>query len=212
MPDVFEYRGVEGLVIAEVLNDDNEKEGGLTFGPVMPLAPVAEIGKTVESSKEVKYYDNLPMIIIGGEGPDEISVICAGLTLEKKAHITGKPYDKTTGAFIDGPIKERHFAMGYVTHDSDGYKRCVWRYKGVFSIPPESAKTKNNTSETTNTELTYTGINTVHKFTKGMEVDGTWVPASSKGVVVSDREGLTDLTNFFATVTTQDSLTAKQAS
>ena len=39
----------------------------------------------------------------------------------------------------------------------------------------------------------------------------TWEPAPAKGLVVSDREGLADLTNFFTKVTTPDDLTAKKA-
>lgn len=211
MAEVFEYRGVEGLVIAEVIGDDNAEDGGYKTGAVESLAGVAEIGKTVEISKETKYYDNQPMMNITGEGPDEISVICSGLPLEKLAKITGKSYDPETGAFVDGPADERYFAMGYITEDTDGFKRYVWRYKGSFSIPPESAKTKKNDTETNNTELTFTGIMTTHKFTKG-KFDGTkWVPAPSKGLVVSDREDLADLSTFFNTVTTMDTLKKKTA-
>lgn len=211
MADVFEYRGVEGLVIAEITGDDNEQDGGYKTGSVEPLAPVAEIGKTVETSNETKYYDNQPMMSISGEGPDEISVICAGLTLAKLAKITGKSYDPETGAFVDCPADTRYFAMGYITEDTDGKKRYVWRYKGTFSIPPETAKTKKNDTETNNTELTFTGIMTTHKFTKG-KYDGTkWVPAPSKGLVVSEREGLADLSDFFAAVTTMDTLKKKTA-
>ena len=211
MAEVFEYRGVEGLVIAEVTGDDNEKDGGYKTGAVESLAGVAEIGKTVETSTEAKYYDNQPMISISSEGHDEISVICSGLTLEKLAKITGKSYDPETGAFVDGPADTRYFAMGYITEDTSGKKRYVWRYKGTFSIPPESAKTKKNDTETTNTELTFTGIMTTHKFTKGKYNGTEWVPAPSKGIVVSDREGLADLSTFFNTVTTMDTLQKKTA-
>lgn len=213
MAKVFEYRGCEGLVIAEVTKDDNEAEGGgYVAGPVLPLAPVAEIGKTTETSKETKHYDNRPMLTINGEGADEISVICAGLTLQQLAMITGKSYDETTGALIDGPIQERYFALGYITNDTDGHKRYVWRYKGTFSIPDENAKTQDDTADTTNTELTYTGIYTIHVFEKGKLVDGKWEKGPGKGLVVSDREDLADLSTFFTTVTTADKLTAKKAS
>lgn len=210
--EVFEYRGVDGLVIAEVLKDDNEEDGGYVTGPVEPLIPAAEIGKTTETSSETKYYDNKPALVVSGEGPDEISIIGAGMTLKKKAHITGKSYDETTGALVDGPRQTRYFALGYKTQDTDGHTRCVWRYKGTFSIPDENAKTQDNGTETNNTELTYTGIMTNHEFTKGKFNGTTWEKAPVKGIVVSDREGLADLSNFFANVTTPDDLTAKKAS
>lgn len=211
MAEVFEYRGVEGLVIAEVTADDNTTDGGYKTGPVEPLAPVAEIGKTVEVSKENKHYDNVPMLIITGEGADEIIITCAGLTLEKLAKITGKSYDPETGALIDGPLQERYFALGYKTKDTDGFYRYVWRLKGSFAIPDETSATEDEGTETNNTELTFTGIYTTHKFAKGY-FDGTkWHEGPNKGLVVSDREGKADLSTFFDSVTTSDTLKAKSA-
>lgn len=213
MKEVFEYRGVEGLVIAEVTGDDNEETGGYKTGDVEELAPVAEIGKTVEESNDTKYYDNQPMIVIHGEGPDTITVTCAGLTVEQQAKLRGKSYDPTTGAMIEGPTRTRYFALGYKTKDTDGKYRLVWRLKGTFGTPEETHKTEDASTDTNNTTLTYTGINTVHKFAKGMlDEDGkTWKPASVKGLVVSDREGLANLDAFFDTVTTPDTLKAKGA-
>lgn len=208
MADVFEYRGVEGLVIAEVTGDDNEESGGYVTGAVEPLAPVAEIGKSVEVSSEAHYYDNKPMILVDGEGPDEITIRCAGLRLEKLAKITGRSYDSETGAMIEGPRVPRYFAVGYKTKDSDGKYRYVWRYKGTFSIPTDTNATEDDGTEANSTELTFTGIFTTHIFTKGKKVGTKWEKASAKGLVVSDREGLANLADFFKTVTTPDSLTA----
>lgn len=214
MSNVYEYRGVEGLVIAEVTGDDNLEDGGYVTGPVEELAPVAEIGKDVEESNEVKYYDNQPMIVIHGEGPDAINVVCAGLSIAQQARLRGKPYDPTTGAMIEGPTRTRYFALGYKTQDTDGFTRYVWRLKGTFGTPAEAHKTKDGTADANNTTLVYTGITTVHKFAKGeLAEDGkTWKPAGVKGIVVSDREGLADLSTFFDTVTTPDTLKPKAAS
>lgn len=203
---VFEYRGVEDLVIAEVTSDTAEE---FVTGPVETLFPVAEIGKTTDQSKEVKHYDNKAALIVSGEGADELSIIGAGMTLEKKAKITGKYYDPTTGAMIGGPSTERYFAVGYKTNDTDGFTRYVWRYKGMFSIPDENNKTKDNSAEGGQTELTYTSIYTNHKFAKGKYNGTTWEKAPVKDLVVSDREGLANLETFFDLVTTPDTLTAK---
>lgn len=211
MANAFEYRGVEGLVIAEVTSDDNETDGGYKTGAVEPLIPVAEIGKEVETSNEAHYYDNQPMIVISGEGPDEITITGAGMTLEKLAKITGKSYDKDTGAFIDGPRQERYFALGYKTKDSDGKYRLVWRLKGTFSIPADTHATEDDGTDANGTELTFTGIYTTHKFKKARFDGTTWHEGPVKGLVVSDRENLANLDAFFESVTTPDTLVAKTA-
>ena len=212
MSEVFEYRGIDSLVIAEVLKDDNETDGGFVTGPVEPLLPIAEIGKTTESSSEAHYYDNHPMIIVGGEGPDEITITGAGLPTDKRAKITGRSYDETTGALIEGPRVTRYFAMGYRTKDTNGHYRLVWRYKGTFNIPDENHKTEDSGTEANGTELVYTGVYTNHIFTKGMlNEDGAWEPAPGKGLVVDAYKGLADVSTFFDEVTTSDTLKVKTA-
>lgn len=207
MPDVFEYRGIDNLVIAEVLTDDNDESGGYTTGPVEPLLPIAELGKTTESSAEAHHYDNQPMIMVTSEGPDELTITGAGLSPEMRAKITGRSYDDTTGALIEGPRVIRHFAIGYRTLDTSGHERLVWRYKGVFNIPDENHKTIDNSTEANGTELTYTGIYTTHKFDKGkLNEDGVWEPAPAKAMVVDAYKKLADVSKFFDTVTSPDDL------
>ena len=59
MPKIFEYRGVEGLVYAEVTKDNNSTEQGEGYvtGTVKPLAGVAEISKSSDSTSEAHFYD-----------------------------------------------------------------------------------------------------------------------------------------------------------
>ena len=211
MNEVFEYRGVDNVVIAEVIGDDNETDGGYVTGPVESLFPVAEVGKSVESSNESHYYDNQPMIIISSEGPDEITLTGAGIPIEKLAKIIGKSYDETTGMMVDGPAQPRYFALGYRTKGTDGHYRYVWRMKGMFAIPEETVATEDDGTDANGTELTYTGIYTAHKFAKGMLANGKWEAASVKGIVVDTRKALADVSKFFDAVTTPDTLTVKAA-
>lgn len=209
MAEVFEYRGVDNVVIAEVTGDDNEESGGYKTGAVEPLFPVAEVGKTTETSSEAHYYDNQPMIVINSEGADEITLTGAGLDIATLAKITGKSYDTTTGAMVDGPREPRYFALGYRTKGTDGKYRYVWRYKGQFAIPDETNATEDSGTDANGTELTYTGIFTTHKFTKGV-YDGTkWEKAPVKGLVVDTRKDLADVETFFESVVTPDSLNTK---
>lgn len=70
----FEFRGVESLMIAEVLEDS---AGSYTCDTPVKLAPVAEIGKTTDSSSEAHYYDNKAMIIVNSESADVITITVA---------------------------------------------------------------------------------------------------------------------------------------
>ena len=200
MADVFEFRGCDNLVFAEVLTDDNGDEG-YTTGTVKILSPVATISKEVETSSETKYYDNLPMIVINSEGADTINLTIAPPALDILCEITGKYFDADTGMMIEGESKPKYFALGYRTKGTDGHYRYVWRLKGQFAFPSEEVNTENNGTDTTNTTLTYTGISTVHKFTKGN--------APAKGIVIDERIGNADLALFFDSVNTPDTVKAK---
>lgn len=201
---IDEFRGTDNLVYAEVTTDNNDVSGGYVTGAVKVLAPVAEISKTVETASDTKYYDNKPALTINAEGADTITLTVPALDLATLADITGKEYDTTTGAFLDGVRTPKYFALGYRLRLTDGTYRYVWRYKGSFGVPDETSQTENASTDSNNQQLTYTGIQTMHIFTK----TGT----SQKALVVDERDGLADLTNFFATVTTCDTLTAATAS
>ena len=213
MAKYFKYRGVDNLVYARVTQDDNEETGGYITGEVKPLAPVARVGKTVETSNTTDFYDNSAMFIISSEGADEIEIETTALPIETLAELTGKSYDDTTGAMVDGEREERYFAVGYRTKGTDGAYRYVWRFKGMFAIPDEESATEDDGTDTTGTTLTFTGIHTTHKFTKGKydEAKKAWTKGTAKGFVVDERKGLADVSTFFATVTTQDSIKPKTA-
>ena len=211
MADIFEFRGVDNLVYAEVTGDDNEESGGYVTGKVKTLSPVATIAKSTDSSNEAHYYDNNPMIVVSSEAADELTLTVAPPSLEILAEITGKSFDPDTGMMVDGERTVKYFAIGYRTKGTDGKYRYVWRLKGTFGIPDETNETENDGTDTTNTELTFTGIATTHKFTKGKYNSTTkaWEKAQVKGVIVDERFDKADLSTFFDTVQTPDSVTAK---
>ena len=200
---VDEFRGTDSLVYAPVVKDNNESgEGeGYVTGTVKVLAPVAEISKSVETASDTKYYDNKPALTINAEGADTITLTVPALDLPTLADITGKAFDATTGAFMDGERNPKYFALGYRLRLTDGTYRYVWRYKGSFGIPDETSQTENAGTDSNNQQLTYTGIQTQHIFTKPN--------SSQKALVVDERDGLADLDGFFNQVTTCDTLEAK---
>lgn len=196
--EIFEYRGVEGLVYAEVTEDTEEN---YTTGAVKSLAGVAEIGRTTETSSEPHFYDNVPAIVISSTGSDEVTCTVSGIPLDVLADITGQVFDATTGMFIEGERTSKYFALGYKTKKTNGDEVYVWRYKGTFSIPDSTHVTEDDGTDANGQEITYTGISTTHKFTK--------TGKRAKAINVDAGLNKANVSTFFDTVTTPDTLTAK---
>lgn len=206
--EITEYRGIEGLVYAEVIADDNvtptpvtDPNHGYLTGTVKELAGVAELSRTTDSSSEAHYYDNIPAIVINSTGKDEVSINTSAIPMDVLAEITGQYFDATTGSMIEGPRDNKYFALGYKTKKTNGDEVYVWRYKGQFNIPDSSHKTEDDGTDASGQEITFTGIQTTHKFTK------TGKGAKALNVDLGLDKAV--VTTFFDTVTTPDTLTAK---
>lgn len=199
LTEIVEYRGVEGLVAAEVLTDDNTT--GYTTGTPFAIAGVAEISRATESSTEAHYYDNIPAVVIATTGADTLTISASALPLDVLAKITGQYYDDATGAMTEGPRDQAYFAVGYKTKKTSGAEVYVWRFKGMFSIPDQTNATENDSTDANGQELTFTGVATTHKFEK--------TGKGAKAIVVDTGLDLADVSTFFAAVTTPDTLTAK---
>ena len=201
LQEIVEYRGVEGLVAAEVTNDDNDT--GYVTGSVFAIAGVAEISKTTDSSNEAHYYDNIPAVVVSNTASDEVTISASAIPLDVLAEITGQIYDSTTGAYIEGPRDVKYFALGYITKKTNGDLMYVWRYKGTFNIPDQTNTTENDGTDANGQEIVYTGISTTHKFAK--------TGKGAKAMVVDVAKELADVSSFFTQVTTPDSLTGATA-
>ena len=209
LQEIVEYRGVEGLVAAEVLVDDNgtntagtgeTPNHGYVTGDVFSIAGVAEISKTTDSSSEAHYYDNMPAVVITNQASDEITINASALPMDVLATLTGQVYDEATGALIEGPRDVKYFAIGYKTKKTNGDEVYVWRYKGTFNVPDQTNVTEDDGTDANGQELVYTGISTTHKFTK--------TGKGAKAINVDTGKELADVSTFFDTVTTPDTLTA----
>lgn len=209
LQEIVEYRGVEGLVCAEVLVDDNETNTagsgetanhGYVTGPVFAIAGVAEISRTTDSSNEAHYYDNIPAVVVSNTASDEVTISASAIPFDVLAEITGQNYDSTTGSLIEGPRDFKYYALGYKTQKTNGDEVYVWRYKGTFNIPDQTNATQNDGTDANGQEIVYTGISTTHKFTK--------TGKGAKAMNVDVGKGLANVTNFFSTVTTPDTIQA----
>ena len=197
-----EYRGCRNLVYAEITTDDNETSGGYVTGTVNKLAPVGEISKTVETSSEAKYYDNIAAILIDSEGSDTVTFTIAVPSDEVLADITGRVYDTEKKMFIEAPRTNKYFAVGYILGEvGEGeQERYVWRYKGTFNIPDETSATKDNSTTSNNMSLVFTGVYTEHEFTNG---GGTGKKAPAKAMSMRPSDTVTQA-KFFEEVATPD--------
>lgn len=194
---IVEYRGIEGLVYAPIIEDSTEN---FTTGDVKELAGVAELTKSTESSSEAHYYDNMPAVVIESTGSDEVTASVSAIPLDVLADTTGQTYDEATNMFIEGPRENKYFALGYKTKKTDGTEIYVWRLKGTFSIPESTHNTEDDGTDANGQEITYTGISTTHKFTK--------TGKGAKAINV-EADGKANVTDFFKTVQTPDSVKAR---
>lgn len=211
MSKVFEFRGVDNLYVARVLTDD---ETTFECDTPVKLSPVAEIGKTTDSSNEAHYYDNKALIVVNSESADTITLTVAPPELKMLADIIGRSFDETTGMMIDSPRDNDYYAIMYRTKGTDGEYRYVSRLKGQFNIPEETNATENDGTDTNNTSIEFTGVYTSHEFTKGKynKTTKAWEKAGAKGIVVDTRYGLADVSDFFSEVQTPDTVTVKATS
>lgn len=200
--DIVEYRGVSDLVAAEVLSDNAEE---YVTGAVFPIAGVAEISKTTDSSNEAHYYDNIPAVVVMNTSADEVNISASAIPFDVLGKLTGQKYDTSTGALIEGTRELKYFAVGYKTKKTNGDIIYVWRYKGTFNVPDQTNTTENDSTDANGNEIVYTGISTTHKFSANADANGA--ARGAKALVVDTAKELSDVSTFFDAVTTPDDLT-----
>lgn len=194
---IYEYRGVDMPVYAEVLSDDSS---GITYGPVNEFAGVSEISKETDSSSDTHFYNNVPAIVIESTGADTVNINSSAIPLNIVADITGQYYDQATGMFVEQERTPKYFAFGYRTQKTDGTDVLVWRSKGTFSIPSTTHNTQDNSTDANGQSLVFTGISTAAKSTK------TGKPF--KAVNVDTSVNPVDADTFLGTVQTPDTVQA----
>lgn len=176
-----EYRGVRGLVLAEVTKDDST---GYVADKWEELAGVQSVAVAKNESSETHYYDNMAAIVIDAEGADEVTLVVSILANKTRAKIDGVGYDETHDMIINTPKKRKYFALGYIGEKTDGTEEFNVLYKGKFSGGAETHNTKDDGTEATNVEYTFTAIHTSAKIYTvdgvAQSVKSIKVPASTK--------------------------------
>jgi phi13 family phage major tail protein len=196
---IVDYRGIRGLVAAELLTDDAD---GITYGEPFAVAGVSNLSKTTETSSAKKYYDNVPAIVIQANGGDEVGIEASAIPEDVLAKLMGEFYDEATGMYVEGEPAAKYFAIGYITEKTDGSEVYVWRLKGQFGYPEVEHNTKDDGTDSTGNTITYTGVNTQHKFTK------TGKTAKAINVAAAKYKDGKGESEFFAEVQTPDTVAA----
>ena len=173
-----EYRGVSGLVVAEVEKDDTD---GYTAKQWEELSGVQSVAVAKNESSESHFYDNAARIVIDAEGADELTLVVSILANKTRAKIDGVEYDETQDMIINTPKQRKYFALGYIGEKTDGSKEFNIFYKGKFSGGGETHNTKDDGTEATNVEYTFTAVHTTGKIAKDetLTVKSVKVPASA---------------------------------
>lgn len=175
-----EYRGVEGLVVAEVTEDNSD---GYTAGKWEQLSGVQSVAVSKNESSETHYYDNVAAIVVDAEGADEIELVLSILANKSRAKIEGVEYDEKNDMIINTPKQRKYFALGYIGEKTDGTKEFNILYKGKFSGGGETHNTKDDGTEATNVTYTFTAIHTTARIATG--ADGEKKPVKSIKVPAS---------------------------
>ena len=196
-----EYRGVKNLVAAELTETVNEKgETVATYGDVIRLAGVQAVSGEVSESSETHYYDDMAAIVVDSEGADTYTLTVSVVEKKTRALIEGTTYDEATGALIGTQKKKKYFALGYIADTVSGVEEYNWIYKGKFTGGNKTHNTKNDGTDATNMEYTYTSIHTAGKFAKAGNKPCKYLSV--------DNDGKANLDTFFDKVTTPDDLKA----
>lgn len=162
-----EYRGCRGLVVADVLTDDDK---GYTTSPWVRLAGVQGITHAKTESSEKHFYDNIAAIIVDAAEGDEVSLVVSIPANKTRANIEGYDYDETIDAIIKTVSKKGYKAIGYIGTKDDGSEEINILYKGKFTGGNKVLNTRDDGTTTTNMEYTYTAVHTANKiYTKGAE-------------------------------------------
>lgn len=199
MVKIEEYKGIRDLKAApltEVIAQDGTVTE--TYGDWVDLAGVQQVGVEVNESMETHYYDNLPAIVIDSEGEDTYSLVVSVPAKATRALIEGLTYDEATGALIGSKKNKQYFALGFIADKINGAEEYTVVYKGKFTGGSKTHDTKNDGTDASNMEYTFTSIATSTEYTKGGRVKYLSV----------DNDGKVDLSHFFDQVVTPDTLTS----
>lgn len=160
MREINEYRGVRGLVVAEVTSDKNDT---YSTGKWTELSGVQSVGFATSQSSETKFYDNIAALVANAEGADTISLVVSALENEIKALVEGTSYNAAKDMVVGTPKQVKYFALGFIGKKTNGVEEVNILYKGTFTGGDTTYNTENDGTDSANVTYTFTSIHTTTK-------------------------------------------------
>ena len=148
--------GLSGLVLAEVLSDD---ENGIVYGTPfrIPGAVVATINPN--SSVDTDYADDGAFFAQNNRGNTELSLEMIDITPENEAKMLGQK--RVNGVTVETDLDQSpYFAFGAKIlmagsdENGDPVYTYIWYAKGKFSVPESGGSTKKDSIEFGHKNLT----------------------------------------------------------
>ena len=159
-----DYRGLRGLVAAEILKDD-----GTTFEADKweELEGAVSCNVEGEESSAPVFRDNLAVRNISTEGVDTATVNMDVLANKVRAWLEGRTYSEANDVYIKTPKKNKKFVFAGIGKKSDGTEEAFIFYNTTVTGGNEERNTEDDGTDVTTVEYIFTGAYTQTKFDVG---------------------------------------------
>ena len=193
-----QWRGCSDLVYAPVIKDDVT---GYETGEVKELAFIKQIGASQEQSTATVFADNTAIFNASSAIKFTRTFDCLAVDGKVKAELEGQYIEEDSNLVLSSSSAQPlTVAIGYKIYDTDNTCYYVWCLKGTCSFGEETIVTKDDGTDSNGVQMTFSALETVHKFTKG---------GSQTQVMLPENDDKYDTSTFFDAVTTPDTLKAK---
>lgn len=181
-----DYRGLRGLVASEIITDDGTNFVAEEWKELEGAVSCSLEGE--ESSASI-FRDDVAIRNVLAEGPDTATVNMDVLANKVRAWLEGRSYSEANDVYIKTPKKVRNFVFGFIGGLSDGTEEAVIMYNTSVTGGNQERNTKDDGTDVTTVEYTFTGVYTQTKFEVGEDtpqaVKSITVPL--KGAVTEER-------------------------
>lgn len=183
MKKYADYRGLRGLVAAEITTDNGEE---FVSGMWKQLEGAVSCNVEGEESSSPIYRDNLAIGNITTEGADTATVNMDVLENKVRAWLEGRTYSETNDVFIKTPKKNKSFVFGFIGKKTDDTEEATIMYSTTVTGGSEEHNTEDDGTDVTTVEYTFAGSYTKTKFNLGTVEKPDMQPVKSITVPLSN--------------------------